>query len=105
MILEGNQRGGASQMANHLMNTIDNEHVTVHEVSGFTSQDIHTALKEIYVASKMTKCQQYMFSVSLNPPLNENVPVEYFERAMRRANGAKAFFLFEGMTNSPLNLG
>ena len=35
MILKGNRRGGAVQMALHLLNSEDNEHVTIHEMRGF----------------------------------------------------------------------
>ena len=82
MILEGNQRGGASRMARHLMNIEDNEHVEVHEVSGFLSDNLHDAFHEMHASAKGTKCKQFMFSVSLNPPHNEKVPLEYFEQAL-----------------------
>ena len=62
MILEGNQRGGARQMARHLTNTQDNEHVEVHEISGFMSGSVMGALDEIHAVSRGTKCKQYMFS-------------------------------------------
>ncbi|MEZ5918975.1 MAG: relaxase [Alphaproteobacteria bacterium] len=84
MILEGNQRGGARQMARHLMNTQDNEHVEIHEISGFLSDTVMGALQEIQAIAKGTKCKQFMFSVSLNPPHNENVPINYFENALSR---------------------
>jgi hypothetical protein len=83
MILEANQRGGDRQLANHLSNTKDNEHVTIHEIKGLVADNLHDALREIYIASKMTKCQQYLFSVSMNPPKDVNAPIEYFERAIR----------------------
>ncbi|MGN7437577.1 MAG: relaxase/mobilization nuclease domain-containing protein [Alcanivorax sp.] len=82
MILEGNQRGSASEMARHLMNLKENDHVEVHEVSGFLSNDVHEAFHEIHASARGTKCSQYMFSVSLNPPHNEKVPIEYFEHAL-----------------------
>ena len=82
MILEGNQRGGARQMARHLMNTQDNEHVEVHEISGFMSDNVMGALDEIHAVSRGTKCSQFMFSVSLNPPQDAIAPPEYFERAI-----------------------
>lgn len=82
MILEGNQRGGARQMARHLMNTQDNEHVEVHEISGFMSDSVVGALDEIHAVSRGTKCKQFMFSVSLNPPHDVIAPVEYFEKAI-----------------------
>lgn len=82
MILEGNQRGGASRMARHLMNIEENDHVEAHEVSGFLSDNVHDALHEIHASARGTKCKQFMFSVSLNPPHNEKVPIEYFEQAL-----------------------
>jgi hypothetical protein len=84
MILEGAQRGGGKQLALHLLNSRDNEHVEVHEIRGFASDDIVGALKEAYAASRGTKCRQFLFSVSLNPPRQERVPVETFENAIQR---------------------
>jgi len=84
MILKASQRGGAGQLANHLLKTEENEHVEIHEISGFMSDNIHDAFQEIYAVSRGTKCSQFMFSVSLNPPQTENVPVEYFENALAK---------------------
>lgn len=84
MILKGNQRAGGRQMALHLLNSGQNEHVTVHEVSGFMSSDILGALNEAYALSKGTRCKQFMYSLSLNPPLEEQVPVHVFENALER---------------------
>jgi|GEM_PF-5438686 len=39
MILKGNQRSSARQLAVHLLNERDNEHVEVHEIRGFASDD------------------------------------------------------------------
>jgi hypothetical protein len=52
MILKGSQRGGAKQLAYHLLKTEENEHVEVHEVRGFMSDDLHGALKEIHAVSQ-----------------------------------------------------
>ncbi|MGH1457224.1 MAG: relaxase/mobilization nuclease domain-containing protein [Alphaproteobacteria bacterium] len=82
MILEGNQRAGAAKMARHLMNLEENDHVEIHEISGFLSTDIHEAFHEMEASARGTKCSQFMFSVSLNPPHKENVPIEYFEQAL-----------------------
>lgn len=82
MILKARQRGGARQLATHLLKTEENEHVEVHEVSGFLSDSLHGALQEIYAVSRGTKCKQFMFSVSLNPPQTENAPIQYFENAL-----------------------
>ena len=82
MILKGSKRGGAMQMARHLLNAELNEHVKVHEVSGFMSEHVSGALNEIYAISKGTQCKRFMFSLSLSPPEDEKVPVEVFEQAL-----------------------
>lgn len=84
MILVGNQRGGAKDLAHHLMKE-ENDHVTVHDVRGFTSGDLGEALNEVYAISRGTRCKQFLFSLSLNPPPNEKVPTKDFERAIERA--------------------
>ncbi|MGH1375815.1 MAG: relaxase/mobilization nuclease domain-containing protein [Alphaproteobacteria bacterium] len=82
MILEGNQRGGGRQMALHLLNTHDNEHVEVHEISGFLADDVLGAFNEIHAISKGTQCKQYMYSLSLNPPKEANAKTYDFEKAL-----------------------
>src|SRR3546814_9050012 len=39
------------------------------------------ALKEAHALSLGTKCKQFLFSVSLNPPVGESVRIEVFEKA------------------------
>ena len=82
MILKGSQRGGARQLAAHLLKVEENEHVEIHEISGFISEDLDGALREIYAISRGTRCKQFMFSLSLNPPEKESVPVECFEKTL-----------------------
>ena len=84
MILKGNQRGGARQLAVHLLRTDDNEHVEVHEVRGFMSDQLSEALREAYAVSRGTRCKQFLFSLSLNPPERESVPIKVFEDALDR---------------------
>ena len=68
MILKGSQRAGAKQLASHLLNDRDNDHVTTLELRGFVASDLRGALSECHAISKATKCKQFMFSLSLNPP-------------------------------------
>lgn len=84
MILVGNQRGGAKNLALHLLKE-ENEHVQVHELRGFASDNLMSALNESYAISKATRCRQFMFSLSLNPPPNEQVSTEDFEKTIERA--------------------
>ena len=84
MILKGNQRGGGRQMALHLLNADQNEHVNIHEVSGFMAEDVLGALNEAYALSKGTKCKQFMYSLSLSPPQDEKVSIQTFEETLDR---------------------
>lgn len=83
MILVGNQRGGAKSLALHLLKE-ENEHIEVHELRGFVSDNLMGALNEAYAVSRGTKAKQFLFSLSLNPPKSENVPTEVFEDAIKR---------------------
>ncbi len=80
MILVGNQRGGGRDLAQHLMKS-ENERVEVAELRGFVADDLDGAFRETYAISRGTRCQQYLFSLSLNPPKGASVSNEDFERA------------------------
>lgn len=82
MILKGNQRAGGMQLAVHLMNTRDNDHVTLHDIRGFIADDLSGAFKEAFAISRGTRCKQFLFSLSLSPPETENVPVAVFDNAI-----------------------
>jgi len=84
MILKASQRGGSKQLARHLLRTDENEHVEVHEIRRFMSQDLGGALSEAHAVSLHTRCKQFLFSVSLSPPAQERVSVETFENAIER---------------------
>ena len=83
MILQGSQRGGAKNLALHLLKD-ENEHIEIHELRGFVSDDLVSALNEIHAISKGTKAKQPLFSLSLNPPPDENVSIDDFENAIGR---------------------
>lgn len=84
MILKASQRSGAANLARHLLNDRDNDHVELHELRGFMSDTLDGALHEIYAVSRGTRCKQFLFSVSFNPPEREPVPIEAFEAAIDR---------------------
>ena len=84
MILKGSQRGGGKQLALHLLRTDENDHVEVHDLRGFVSEDVVAAFKEAQAVSRGTKCRQFLFSLSLNPPPDVFVDIPVFERAIAR---------------------
>lgn len=86
MILNGNQRGGAGDLAVHLMK-YENEHIDVHEIRGFVADTLAGALREAEAVSRGTKCRKFLYSLSLSPPETANVPVSVFEAAIDRIEG------------------
>ncbi|MBK6897508.1 MAG: relaxase/mobilization nuclease domain-containing protein [Alphaproteobacteria bacterium] len=84
MILVGNQRGGARNLAAHLLSP-ENENVEVHEVRGFAADDVPGAFQEAHAMSLGTRCKQFLFSLSFNPPPQERVQTATFEDAIARA--------------------
>lgn len=88
MILKGSQRQGARQLAAHLMNMEDNDHVTLLDQRGFASDDLYGAMAEAEAIAKGTKCRQHVFSLSLNPPKGAEVGEGDFLAAADRAETA-----------------
>ena len=46
MILKGNQRAGACDLATHLLNAADNEHIEIAQITGAIADDLHGAFSE-----------------------------------------------------------
>ncbi len=63
----------------------ENEHVTLHEISGFAGDTLAGAFKEVEALSRGTKYQKYLYSLNLNPPTNERVDTETFMDAVSKA--------------------
>lgn len=79
MILKAKERGDASQLARYLLSVRDNEHVELHEVYGFSSDDLKEAFSEADAIARGTRCKNYLFSMSLNPPEGAAVSKATFE--------------------------
>lgn len=83
MILVENQRGGAKDLAMHLLKD-ENDHVEVYELRGFAASDLRGAFNEAYAISRGSRCRQHLYSCSFNPPATANVRMEDFEAAISR---------------------
>ena len=81
MIIKASQRSGARNLANHLTNTKDNDHVELHQIRGLAGDSVHASLLEIDAVSQGTRASQPLFSVSFNPPIGEQVTNAQFEAA------------------------
>ena len=84
MILKASQRGGAGQLARHLLRTDENDHVEVLELRGSMSRDLRGAMNEAFAVSLGTKCKQFLFSLSVNPPKEGNATLEDLVDAIDR---------------------
>lgn len=91
MILKASQRGGGKQLGQHLTRTDDNEHVEVHEITDFVSNDVVSAFKEAHACSQGTKCKQFLFSVSLNPPCPSSNKMEQIVFFIKREFGSSVY--------------
>ena len=86
MIPFASQRGGGQDLATHLLNDYDNDLTEVDHVRGAIARDLHGAFKEWEVqADTLTKCQKYLYSVSINPdpaqgPLTRDQYMDYIGR-------------------------
>lgn len=88
MILKGAQRGGPRQLAAHLLNLADNDHVTLQELRGFVASDLTGAMTEAAAIARGTACTQPIFSLSLNPPKDGQASVADLIAAADRAETA-----------------
>jgi hypothetical protein len=84
MIFVGNSRANGQNLARHLMSP-ENEHVTVQEISGFAGDDLSSAFKEAEATARGTRCQKYLFSLSVNPPATQKVGTETFMQTISQA--------------------
>lgn len=72
MIPKASQRAGGQDLATHLLNAHDNEYVELAEVRGAVAEDLHGAFAEWEaIAHNLTKCRNYLYSLSVNPDLGQ----------------------------------
>lgn len=84
MILKGNKREGATELALHLLNDRDNDHIEIHELRGFSADNLEDAFKEAEAVARGTRCKKFLFSLSLSPPGDVSVSANIFESAIER---------------------
>ena len=77
----------ARDLARHLLKD-ENERVVVHDMRGFASNDLLSALQESQAISRGTNCKQHLFSLSLNPPADADASEADFEDAVSRVEQA-----------------
>lgn len=84
MILHGNARRSEG-LAFHLLRDDENDHVRVLAVDGFASDNIYEALDEARAIASGTRCQKYLFCLSLSPPKGADTSEDQFLAAIDKA--------------------
>jgi hypothetical protein len=81
-LCKGSQRGFGVNLAAHLLNEYENDHVEVFEVRGTAAQNLHGAFREYEAMAEGTRCREPFFHVSINPPEESRLSYEQFEQAV-----------------------
>lgn len=113
MIIKASGCGGTNKLVTHLLNSQDNEHVEVHEVSAFISGNLKDALNEASAVSRDTECRKFMLSVILSPPAEENPLIANYEDAASwieqkmglPASHASSSFMTRKASDTPISCG
>ena len=94
MIPFASQRSGGGDLATHLLNEQDNEYVEIADLRGAIADDLHGAFAEWEAeASAMTKCRNYLYSLSVNPdPANGPMPRELYDDYIARVEESLGLF-------------
>lgn len=88
MILKAKERGDGIQLARYLLSMRDNDHVALHDVRGFVSDDLLEAFQEADAVASGTRCVNHLFSMSFNPPPTVEVSTAQFEAAIEKVEHA-----------------
>lgn len=84
MLLKGSQRGYGANLAAHITNTRENDHVTVADIRGMAATDVMGACLEIEATAQGTKAKQPFFHVSFNPPENAELTRDQFTQSIAK---------------------
>jgi len=89
MVPKASQRANGQQLAIHLLNAHDNEHVEVAHIRGAIASDLSGAIEEWHAVSRATRCKKYLYSLSINPdpkqgPLTRRQYKDYIARVEKK---------------------
>jgi hypothetical protein len=82
MIIKGRSRGGADDLATHLMRVDTNERVEVLEIRGTVAADLRGALREMSAVAAGTRCRKNLYHGSLNVRIQERIDIKQWRFAI-----------------------
>lgn len=73
MIIKSSQRWGTKQLADHLTNNEENEHIHFSDCRGIVADTVHDALDDMDdLSHRSTRCQKHLYHVSVSPDRQMN---------------------------------
>ena len=73
MIIKSSQRWGTKQLADHLTNSEENEHIHFSDCRGIFADTVHDALDDMEdLSHRSTRCQKHLYHVSISPDRRMN---------------------------------
>ena len=82
MIINGNSRGNAKFMSQHLAKTEDNEKVTLTEVRGLMAETIPDAFRQMSIAAMGSRCKNWFYHANINPDQSTPLTPEQWQQAI-----------------------
>lgn len=84
MIIKGRSRGGADELATHLMRLDTNEQLEIVETHGTVATDIRGALREMLAVAAGSRCKKGLYHASINVRVEERMTAEQWRAAIDR---------------------
>ena len=84
MIIKGQSRARASELAAHLQRADTNERTETIEVRGTIARDLENALREMEALASGTRCKNPLYHASINVPIHERLGMDHWQQAVDR---------------------
>jgi Relaxase/Mobilisation nuclease domain len=84
MVIKGGARGGAVELAAHLVRTDTNERAEVIELRGLLAKDLKGALREMDAQAIGTQCTRTLYHASINVPDDEQLTPQQWAQSVDR---------------------
>ncbi len=88
MVIKGNARGGAADLAKHLKRQDTNERVEIVQLRGVAANDLTGALKEMDAYGAALRTTRTLYHASINVPAHERLSPEQRMQAIDRLESA-----------------
>ena len=82
MIIKGKSRDNAAQAADYFTKQGDNERVSLIDIQGTLSQDVHGACREMAGVAGGSRCGNFLYHASINPAEGDILTPEQWEKSV-----------------------